>query len=99
MAAYLALLKFTPQGLQNIHESTHRAAGFKAAAKKSGAKITHTFWTLGAYDGAILFDAPNDTVVTALMVALAGLGNVQATTLRAFTAAEFDAVVDKAPKL
>lgn len=99
MAAYLALLKFTPQGLQNIHESTHRAASFKAAAKKSGAKVTQMLWTLGAYDGAILFEAPNDAVVTALMVALAGLGNVQATTLRAFTAAEFDAIVEKAPKL
>jgi uncharacterized protein with GYD domain len=98
MGAHLALLKFTHQGLRNIHESTRRAASFKAA-KKSGARTTHTFWTLGAHDGAILFEAPNDAVVTALMVALAGLGNVQATTLRAFTAAEFDAIVEKAPKL
>lgn len=99
MAAYLALLKFTPQGLQNIHESTRRAAVFKAAAKKAGAKVTHTYWTLGAYDGTILFDAPDDTVVAALMVSLAGLGNVQTSVLRAFSGAEFDAVVAKSPRL
>jgi uncharacterized protein with GYD domain len=99
MATYLALLKFTPQGLQNVHESPHRATAFKAAAKKAGVKITQTLWTLGAYDGALLFEAPNDTVVASLMIALAGLGNVQATTLRAFNAAEFATLVEKLPRL
>jgi uncharacterized protein with GYD domain len=99
MAAYIALIKFTAQGLQNIHESTHRAIAFKAAARKAGAKVTQTFWTLGAYDGAIIFEAPNDGVVTGLMVSLAALGNVQVTTMPAFTAAEFTALVEKAPKI
>jgi hypothetical protein len=81
------------------HPRVHPPCRQLQGRKKSGARTTHTFWTLGAHDGAILFEAPNDAVVTALMVALAGLGNVQATTLRAFTAAEFDAIVEKAPKL
>lgn len=99
MASYIALVKFTPQGLQNVHESTHRAASFKAAARKAGVKVTQMFWTLGSYDGALLFDAPNDGVVVGLMAALSGLGNVQTTTMRAFSAAEFDAIVQKAPKV
>lgn len=99
MAAYIALIKFTAQGLQNIHESPHRAAAFKSAARKAGVKISHLVWTLGPYDGAIVFDAPNDGVVTGLMVSLAALGNVQATTMPAFTADEFTALVEKAPKI
>lgn len=99
MAAYLALIKFTAQGLQNIHESAHRAAAFKSAARKAGVKVSHLLWTLGPYDGALLFEAPNDGVVTGLMASLASLGNVQVTTMPAFNAAEFSALVEKAPKI
>ncbi len=99
MASYLTLLKFTPQGLQNIHESTHRAAAFQAAAKKAGVKVTQTLWTLGAYDGVIVFEASDDAAVASVMVGLAALGNVQVTTLRAFNAPEFEVIVAKSPRL
>jgi uncharacterized protein with GYD domain len=99
MPTYIALTKFTPQGVQNIHESPHRAAAFKAAAKKAGVKVKELYWTLGAYDGAIVFEAANDEAATGLMLAVSSLGNVQTQTLRAFNAAEFAAIVDKAPKM
>ncbi len=99
MATYIALVNFTQQGLQNIHESPHRAAAFKAAARKMGAKVSQVFWTLGAHDGAIVFEAKDDQVATTLMLTLASLGNVRTTTLRAFTAAEFADIVGKTPRM
>lgn len=99
MRTYLTLINFTPQGLQNIHESPHRAAAFKAAAKKAGVKIVSIFWMLGEFDGAILFEAKDETAATGLMLSLASLGNVHTKTLRAFDAAEFSEIVDKMPKL
>lgn len=99
MATYFTLINFTPQGLQNIHESPHRATAFKVAAKKAGVKVTHIFWTLGEFDGAILFEARDDAAATGLMLSLAGLGNVHTKTLRAFNAAEFSEIVAKTPKI
>ncbi len=99
MATYLTLITFTPQGLQNIHESAHRATAFKAAAKKAGVKVSHVFWSLGEFDGAILFEAKDDAAATGVMLTLSGLGNVHTKTLRAFSAAEFSAIVAKLPKM
>jgi uncharacterized protein with GYD domain len=99
MPTYIALINFTQQGLQNLHESPHRAAAFKAVARKSGVRITRIFWTLGNYDGAVLFEAKDDAAATGLMLSLAGLGNVHTTTLRAFDAEEFGAILDKTPRM
>ena len=99
MTTYLALINFTPQGLQNVHESPHRATAFKAAAKKAGVKVRELYWTLGAYDGAIVFDAQSDEAAAGVMVSLAALGNVRTQVLRAFTAAQFSAIVAKSPRL
>jgi uncharacterized protein with GYD domain len=50
---------------------------------------------LGAYDGLLIFDAPDDETATALMLKVGSLGNVQTTTARAFSAAEMDKVLAK----
>lgn len=99
MTTYIALINFTAQGLQNIHDSPHRAAAFKAAAKKVGVKLRETYWTLGAYDGVIVFDARDDESATAAMLALDGLGNVHTQTLRTFNASQFAAILEKTPRL
>lgn len=99
MNTYITLINFTQQGLQNIHESPHRATAFKAAARKAGVKVTNIFWTLGGYDGVIMFEAKSDAAATGLMLALASLGNVHTKSLRAFDAAEFSQIVAQAPKM
>jgi uncharacterized protein with GYD domain len=99
MSTYITLINFTQQGLQNIHESPHRATAFKAAAKKAGVKVTHIFWTLGAYDGVIMFEAKSEDAATGLMLSLASIGNVHTKSLRAFNANEFAQIVAQAPKM
>lgn len=99
MPTYVSLIRFTSQGLQNIHESPHRALSFKAAARKAGIKVTQLLWSMGAYDGVILFEAPNEGAAAGLMLALDALGNVQTTTLRTFNAEDFAKIVSAAPKL
>lgn len=99
MTTYVVLINFTQQGLQNVHESPHRASAFKAAARKAGVKVREIFWTLGAYDGVLIFDAASDNAATSVMLALSSLGNVHTQTLRTFNAAEFADIVKKSPRL
>ena len=60
-----------------------------------GAKVREVYWTLGAYDGVLIFEAADDETATALLLHLGSQGNVQTTTARAFTAAEIDKVLEK----
>ena len=98
MATFIATLKFTEHGIENIRESPKRAAAFKSAAKKMGVKVTDEYWTLGAFDGVIIFDAPNDETATAAMLYLSSQDNVQTTTARAFGPAEIGKVIGLLPK-
>lgn len=93
MATFIATVNFTAKGVQNFRESPKRAVAFTSAAKKLGIKVTGLYWTLGAFDGVIVFDAPDDNTATAAMLSLAAQGNVQTTTSRAFDRTEFEKIV------
>ncbi|HVS15906.1 MAG TPA: GYD domain-containing protein [Thermoanaerobaculia bacterium] len=95
MATYIALIDFTRQGVDAVHETTRRAAAFKRRAKKQGAKVRHVFWTLGSHDGVLVFDAPDAETATALLIELARGGNVRTDTLRAFDEAEMGKLLER----
>ena len=95
MATFITTIKFTQQGIKGIDETTKRAAAFKAAAKKLGVKVTNLYWTLGEYDGFLIFDAPDDETATTVLLHLGAAGNVHTTTCRAFTAPEMDKILAK----
>ena len=95
MATFISTIKFTQQGIKGIDDSTKRAAAFKTAAKKLGAKVTNVYWTLGECDGLVILEAPDDETAITVLLHLAALGNVHTKTVRAFTAAEMDKIVAK----
>jgi len=93
MATFITTIKFTDNGLQGIRETGKRSAAFKAAAKKIGAKVTGIYWTLGPFDGLIVFEAPDDETATATMLQLSSLGNVTTSTSRAFSVGEIEKII------
>ena len=95
MATFITTIKFTQQGFKGFGETTHRAAALKAAAKKMGVKVTGNYWTLGDYDGLLIFDAPDDETAAAMLLHLGSLGNVHTSTVRAFTSAEMDGILKR----
>lgn len=90
----ITTIKFTQQGLQGIRESPKRATAFKSVAKRIGIRVKDIYWTLGEFDGVIIFDAPDDATATASMMQLSSCGNVLTKTVRAFGPAEMEKVVD-----
>jgi uncharacterized protein with GYD domain len=98
MATYISTLNFTDKGMQAIGDTAKRAAAFKAAAKKIGAKVTEVYWTLGSFDGLIIFEAPDDETATAAMLLLASKDTVRTSTCRAFDATTIGKIVAKLPK-
>ena len=58
-----------------------------------GVKVTNVFWTLGAFDGVLIFEAADEETATAAILHLGSLGNVQTQTARAFSAAEMKKIL------
>ncbi|MBI3002657.1 MAG: GYD domain-containing protein [candidate division NC10 bacterium] len=93
MASFVALTKFTEQGIKNVNQTTKRAEAFREAAKKMGVTVKEIYWTLGRYDVVSVFDAPDDETALRLMLSLGSLGNVRTETLRAFSVQEMGQVL------
>lgn len=86
MATFISLITETQFGETHIGESVARAKRFQDEAAKFGARITGVYWTLGRYDGVLIFEAPDDEKAAALLYHLVSKGAVRTETLRAFDA-------------
>ena len=95
MAMYVSLIQFTEQGIRNIKDTIKRGDAAMAEAQKLGMEITEEFWTMGAYDVVVVFDAPNDETMSAFMLKIGSLGNVKSQTLRAFRREEMENILAK----
>ena len=95
MATFIALITETQEGEVNIQDSVSRASQFVDKAVQFGATIKGQYWTMGAYDGVLIFDAPDDETASALMLQLSSKGSVRTHTLRAFDADAMKAILRK----
>ena len=97
MATFITTLHFTEQGVKAARDTCDRAASFKATARKMGVKVTGLYWTLGAFDGVLVCEAPDEETATALLLHLGAQGNVRTQTARAFDAAEMRKILGLLP--
>jgi uncharacterized protein with GYD domain len=81
---YIALLKWTNQGIGNVKKSPSRLDAGRKAFKKIGVEIKDTYLTMGRYDLVCMIDARDDESFAAAMLSLGSQGNVQTETLKAF---------------
>jgi uncharacterized protein with GYD domain len=95
MARYISLIKFADQGIRNVKDTVKRGDPAKAEAEKMGVKIIEEFWTMGAYDEVVLFEAPDDETMTAFACKVSSLGNVKTETMRAFRKEEMEGILSK----
>ena len=95
MTTYVSLGNFTEKGLHDIKDTVKRSEAFRNLAKSVGATVKEIFWTHGAYDIVSIIEAPDDATASALALSVAKLGNIRAQTLRGFTAAEMEKILQK----
>jgi uncharacterized protein with GYD domain len=95
MPRYYMLLNWTEQGARNARETVNRAMAARQTFEKRGAKLTDVAWTMGLYDLVLAAEAPDDETISAISMALSGLGNVKISTLRAFGEEEMRKILQK----
>ncbi len=94
MATYIALIDFTTDGIEHIEFTTRRSKDFEEEVKDL-IEIQHIYWTMGAHDGVLIFDAEDDVTATAALLKLGQRGKARTQTLRAFDRDEMDVILGK----
>jgi uncharacterized protein with GYD domain len=95
MATYIVLISFTEKGARAVRDTAKRADTFRKMGKKAGVTLKDVHWTLGAYDGVCVYEAPDDETITAFLLGAAEEGFVKTQTLRAFSEPEMKKIVAK----
>ena len=95
MPVFVTLYKFTDQGVKNIKDSPQRLEVAIKAFEAKGGKLLGAYYTTGEYDLIVLGEIADEKAGLAHTLAVASLGNVRPTTLRAYTAKEFAEIVKK----
>jgi len=93
MVRHLALVSFTDQGVKQAGHSADRATQFRGDVEQAGGRVIALYWAVGAYDGAVIFESPDDATAAALLLKLGSHGYVRTQTLRLFEGDEFQSVL------
>jgi uncharacterized protein with GYD domain len=84
MTTYVALMRWTEQGIRQVKDSPNRLDKARNALKEMGGQFKTIFMTMGDYDLVAIYEAPDDAVSARFTLMLGMLGNVRTTTLKAF---------------
>ena len=97
MATYVILMNLTEQGIKSVKDAPARIQATAKALEAVGGKLTGFYLTMGQYDYVAIAEGPGDEIAMLQLLGLGAAGNVRTTTLKAFTAEEFAAMVKKLP--
>ena len=97
MSAYIMLVNYTDQGIQNIKSSPKRADAARFLARSCGAELKGLYLTLGIYDLVLIVEASEDEAVAKFSLALNSIGNVRSVTMKAFAEQEYRNIIETLP--
>ena len=93
MPTYIALLKWTAQGISKIKESPSRLDAGRAEFRKAGIEMKDVYMTMGQYDLVCIIDAPDDESLARGILTLGSQGNVSTETLKAFSEDDYRKII------
>jgi uncharacterized protein with GYD domain len=93
MPTYIAFLKWTQQGLQNIRNSPSRLDAARKGFETAGAKMKDFYMVTGEHDMIAVVDAPDDATLAKAILSATSQGNITSQTCRAFTEDEYRKII------
>ena len=89
---YVVLGKWTERGIKNLKDIPTRIENTRKMIEKSKGKMT-LYYTLGEFDFVMIVETPNEESIFKILLWLANLGNIQTTTLKAWTESDGKKVI------
>ena len=93
MPTYVALLKWSPQGLQNIKQSPSRLDAARKGFESAGVRMKEFYMVTGRYDMVAIVEAPDDVALAEAILGATSQGNITSETCRAFTEEEYRKII------
>lgn len=93
MPTYIAMLKWTPQGIRDIKQSPSRLDAARKAFESAGAKMKDFYMTTGQHDMIAVIEASDDAALAKALLMTAAQGNVTTETCRAYTEDEYRRII------
>jgi len=93
MPTYIALLKWTAQGISKVKDSPSRLDAGRAEFRKAGIEMKDVYLTMGQYDLVCVIDAPDDETLAKGILTLGSQGNVSTETLKAFSEDDYRKII------
>ena len=97
MPTYLALMRWTKEGLEKIKESPSRLDAGEKAIEAAGGKVKSFYMLMGEYDMALVVETPDDETLARISLSLAAGGSTRSETHRAFTEDEYLKIISSIP--
>lgn len=93
MPTYIAMLKWTSQGLQNIKQSPSRLDAARKSFESAGVKMKAFYMVTGQHDMMAVIEAPDDVALAKALLTTMSQGGVTSETCRAFTEDEYRQII------
>lgn len=93
MPTYIAMLKWTPQGIRDIKQSPSRLDAARKGFETAGAKMKDFYMTTGQHDMIAVIEASDDAALAKALLTAAAQGNVTTETCRAYTEDEYREII------
>jgi uncharacterized protein with GYD domain len=97
MPTYVLLWNWTDQGVKAAKGTVKRHDAIIDEFNKFGVTVKDTYWTMGAYDGLSIVEAPDDAAMSRAALWLGQAGNTRTLTARAYTKSEISKILDSLP--
>lgn len=94
MPTYIALLKWTPQGLKDVKQSPSRLDAARKGFQAAGVTMKDFYMVTGQYDMVAMIEAPDETALAKAILKTASQGSITSETCRAFTEQEYRQIID-----
>ena len=95
MPTYILLTTLTAQGLQTLRSNPDRLREVNKDVVELGARIVYQWMTLGTYDFVNVVEAPDETTIARVSVALGARGSAKLQTLTAIAIDDFLRAIDE----
>lgn len=80
MSVYMTQFGYTPSAWAALVKNPEdRAKAFRALVEKMGGKFISLYYAFGEYDGVAIFEAPNESTATAIILAVTSPGHLRGT--------------------
>ena len=99
MAKYLAKVKYTQDGLQDLLKDggTARVDAVNQLLKSVGGTLESFYFAFGAEDGFVILDLPDSVSAAAISLTVSAAGGASTEIVQLLTPADIDAASKKSP--